>query len=159
MELMNGNFRHSLILIGALFLTRCTNAQENGTITLEGSWKGCNGFGDYVEVHFSKYESLLATSDIIDLTYSIPYTVRNNEIHYTNIQLQKNSIDEFILKEDSLFIKHENQTYSLHRMSDYPIVPLKSRQLGEVSFTDSVLYVHYQRMFLLREVDHECNSK
>lgn len=141
----------------ALVCCGCTTAQENNTLNFEGTWVGCDENGWYIEFHFSKYESLFVDEDIIELTYSVPYSVWKDEIHYTNVRQEKNFKSFFKKNGDSLLINNEYHSYRLKRFSDFPIVPLESRQLGHnTSFSDSVLYVHYQRMFELREAEYEC---
>ena len=151
-----GSFRLYLLIV-PLLLASCAKAQENSSINLKGTWIGCDKDGVYVEFHFSEYESLFVDEDIIDLTYAIPYSVVEDKIHYTNVRLQKNFTSSFQLEGVSLIIRNEYQNYRLKRLSDFPIVPMESRQLGHnTSFSDSVLFVHYQRMFELRESEYEC---
>lgn len=148
-----------LFLIGTIFIASCTISHGQSLDTLIGTWIGCNSKGEYVEIHFSKYESLFVNNDVIDVTYAVPYSILGNEIHYTNVRLQKTFISFFDRKEENLTLKDDFGTYELKRISDFPVVPPSSLNLGSKhDVSDSILVVHYERMFTLREAEYECEG-
>lgn len=100
---------------------------------------------------------MYVTGYLIDYVISTPYSINGNEIHTTNIDLGKNFVDIFYLEDDMITIENDSRTLVLKRLYDYPAIPLKERLFNRnVSFSDSVLFVHYQRMFALREAEYEC---
>ena len=151
------NSFQNFLLVTAL-LPGCIQAQDQAT-SIEGTWVGCDEDGTYIEFHFSKYESMYVYSDIIDLAYPVPYSIRKNEIHYTNTLLDLTDVDTFLIERNTVILKNNYHTLKLNKQSDFPIVPLESRKSNHnVSFSDSALYRHYRRMFLIREAEHECKS-
>lgn len=150
------DFRN-IFFIGVLFLSCYAKAQELNDIV--GTWVGCDDRGTYLEIHFSEYESMFVNSDMIRLAYPVPYSIQRNEIHYTNVKLQKTFIDTLYLEGNLLTLKSENYSYLLRKLNDLPVVPLFSRRLGgNLSLSDSILFVHYHRMFLMREAEYKCEG-
>ena len=153
------NSLRNLLFIVAITCNNCTSAQDHNTTNLKGTWGGCHENGSYAEILFSKYECMVVSNDLNGLIYAVPYSVRRNEIHTTNIELGKIFVDTFQIKSDSILIRNENGEFKLKKLYDFPAVPLKPRLFNRnVRFSDSVLYVHYMRMFLIREAEHECKS-
>lgn len=156
MEFMigSGNFRDILFIVLWL-LFGCTTAQDYKVTNLEGTWIGCDEEGTYVEIHFSKYECIYAESEIVEMAYSVPYSVWKNEIHTTNARLAKTYQDTFLIEEDLMTLTVTDRIFKLRKISDFPIVPLESRSMIQTPL-DTVSFPHYMRMFTLREAEYEC---
>ena len=155
---MISNIRKFLFPI-IICLSSCAQSQQNLVEKIKGTWVGCDDGGTYMEIHFSEYESLYINADIISLAYPVPYSILENKVHYTNVRLQKTFIDTLYLEGDFLTLRSRDYTYKLQRINDVPVLPLESRSLGgNLSLSDSILYVHYQRMFLMREAEYKCEG-
>lgn len=152
------NFR-DFLLIGTILMAGCISSPAQNLNALVGSWVGCDSKGEYVEIHFSKYESLFVNRMILDANYAVPYSIIGNEIHYTNVRLQKNFISYFEKNGEKLVLRDDFEIYHLSRISDFPIVPPSSLNLGgNQNVADSILVTHYERMFFLRNAKHECEG-
>ena len=147
---MNTHMLYAL-LISSLLISPAQKATN-----LIGTWAGCNDYGEYVEIHFSEYECLSVNSEIIDFSYSTSYSVRGNEIHYTNQRLGKNLIDTFSIDKGLLTLKSNFFTFEeFRRISDFPLVSPSIRALKKSSL-DTIQFFNYKRLYYFRETDYKC---